>query len=284
MSYTELEEFPSDFERDPDFGHDPWLNEATKPPEGQDHEQLFQQLIVMRAVKVFSGADAFQVATLPGGLDAYMSYVDGFGGWNALVQRFGAQFSGLLLSITVHPGGRPARCADVEPRAMSNGELPHWLDHVALTDGGKQLPWVYTSASNFQAANAAIGARHVVRWSAHYGHGPHICGPHTCGYPQADWTQWTDGATFDRSIGTYMPQKPAPPPPPAPKPQKKASGVFNASLSYDHDAGKLTVKGTPGHVKQWADHEVWAEWKIGVCLGGPHKGAWRGNALPSENK
>jgi hypothetical protein len=65
----------------------------------------------------------------------------------------------------------------------------------------------------------AAGNRAFIRWSAHVGHGPHICGPSTCGFPQVDWTQWAFGsgtntqAAYDQSIGTWLPSAPRPKPP-----------------------------------------------------------------------
>lgn len=168
---------------------------------------------------VYTGADtiAGDINLLPPGLDVYMSYVDNFGGYKELVQRFGNTTGHpFLVSITIF--GNPARCADVEQGAMHVSDLPHWLDHVALGNDSFGPPWVYTSAGNMAAVKAAVGGRKVIYWSAHYGAGEHICGPSTCGFPQADWTQLDDhgahGENIDRSIGTFYPTHTPPPTPP----------------------------------------------------------------------
>jgi hypothetical protein len=198
---------------EPGFGRDGWLNDATRASALAGEPLLDGRGAASAAL--FLGADTIgaDIGLLPDGLSMYASYVDNLGGYPELVARFGAHAPFLLLSITIF--GNPARCADVELGAMSPADLPHWLDNVALTDGG-QLPWVYSSAANFANCNEHIGDRQVVRWSAHYGFGPHVCGPATCGFPQADWTQWTDtgpaGQNFDRSIGTYLPGQPGPSP------------------------------------------------------------------------
>ncbi len=184
--------------RDPKWGYDPWVNPNTSPSS-----------VVDTSAKVYQGSDALTgfIVDLPANDSVYMSYVDNFGGWDQLVARFG-HTTALLISITIF-GGR-ARCADVEPGAMVPSDIPHWYDNVAIKEDGL-LPWIYTSASNWSAVNPFIGNRKVIRWSAHYGHGPHICAPGTCGFDidghggGAQWTQWDDhganGENLDRSVG-----------------------------------------------------------------------------------
>lgn len=243
------------FIRDPHFGHDPWLNDTTRPAADQDHEAALKSMVngdaphlVGGAVgsTIYTGADTIgaDINLLPNGLNMYASYVDNYGGYPSLVNRFGSHFNGILLSITIY--GHAARCADVEPYAMVPSQLPHWLDNVALKDGG-QLPWVYTSASNMAACNNNIGGRKVIRWSAHYGFGPHVCGPRTCGWPQADWTQWADtgpqGQNYDRSVGVTMPT----PIKPAPEPRQNPVGIANFEGSFNTHTGAWTIKGLPGN-------------------------------------
>lgn len=165
------------FTRDPNFGYDPWLTDKPRPIELMLAAPDAHPLAVAAAVHpltpappaLFDGADTIggDIGLLPAGLNAYMSYVDNFRGFDELVARF--------------PAGRHP----VGP------------------------PWGYTSASNMSSLIATAGARPFIKWSAHFGHGPHICGPHTCGFPQADWTQWDDhgagGQNIDRSIGTVFP-------------------------------------------------------------------------------
>jgi hypothetical protein len=200
------------FFHDPAFGRDPWIGPGQPLSTEIAPDVALAELAA--TTRIFTGADtiAGDINLLPVGLDAYMSYVDNFGGFDELVARFGKS-GAFLVSITIF--GNRARCADVEPGAMHASDLPHWLDSVAVKD--EFLPWVYTSASNMAACNAQIGSRKVIRWSAHYGSGPHVCGPSSCGFAQADWTQWDDhgrhGENIDRSIGVVLPSQPKPPAP-----------------------------------------------------------------------
>jgi hypothetical protein len=101
------------------------------------------------------------------------------------------------------------------------------------------IRYFYTSASSVSAVNSNLAGAGISRSSykiisAHYS-GEHICGPSTCGYPQADATQFTDaylGRSLDCTVfdaafwGT--PPPPPPPPPPAPfygKPRNLSANV-----------------------------------------------------------
>lgn len=217
----------------------------------------------LKAAHIYTGADtiAGDINLLPDGLDMYASYVDNFGGFGELAARFAKPGGPFLLSITIF--GNRAVCADMEPGAMNAGDFPHWYDNVALKDNGP--PWGYTSASNMQAVIDAAGGRPFIRWSAHYGFGPHICGPATCGYPQADWTQWDDvgpqGQNFDRSIGSVLP---GPQPPPPPKPEEYMS-VSIADLA-----------GVPTCVVEAKDGSLWYTYQPqDAGTPGPDR-AWKG--------
>ena len=216
------------FVRDPHFGRDPWLGPATPSADG------------LGVSHVYSGEDTLRddISLLNPGRAMYASYIDNFGGYPELVARFGKS-GAFLLSITIF-GGK-ARCGDFEPGAMPNSQAAHWLDHEAIHSPGFD-PWVYTNAGNWQAMNAVIGSRKVVRFSAHVGHGPHICGPRTCGFPQADWTQWDftgpQGQNVDQSIGLVIPSPP--------KPQPENSGIAHFAGAYDLDRDLWSVHGEPG--------------------------------------
>jgi hypothetical protein len=195
------------FQRDPKFGWDPWLG-PLPPPSPATSEEL------LAALQVYAGADTLSgdINLLPPGLSMYGSYVDGFGGYGELVARFG-HTAAMLISITI--AANRAHCGDFEPGAMQTGQFPGWYDHIANHEYG--LPWGYASAGTMQQLIDAAQGRPFIRWSAHYGFGPHVCGPRTCGYPQAHWTQWdfhgAQGQNIDRSVGTwlYSPPKPKPP-------------------------------------------------------------------------
>src|SRR6201999_4292478 len=64
--------------------------------------------------------------------------------------------------------------------------------------------WQVTSFVNYLARNGIPRSRYYI-WSAHYGRGLHYCGPHTCGYGQADATQYASNAYYDSDVWqSYM--------------------------------------------------------------------------------
>jgi hypothetical protein len=240
------------FQRDPQHGRDPWLG-----PRAMEAHDLAAATVTVPAL--FTGADTVggDIGLLPDGLDAYMSYVDNFGGYNELVARFG-HTTAFLVSITIF--GNRARCADVEPGAMSAASFGQWLgDGRAIGNDQFGPPWGYASASNMAALINAAAGRPFIRWSAHFGFGPHICGPNTCGFPQAHWTQWDDhgaqGQNIDRSIGRVLTQ-PAPPPP-----TPTEDGMITAA----------TLNGIPHVFVERTDGSVWYTFQP---AGGGH--GWEG--------
>ena len=248
---------------DPTFGYDPWLGPV--PP---------TELPAL-AQPVYAGEDTIgqDIGLLTPGAAMYASYVPPsiYAGWTELVAwaKVHAPHA-FLLSITI--AGARARCGDFEPGAMATSEFAHWYDTGALKDAGIR-PWGYTSASNMQALIDAARGRPVTRWSAHYGHGAHICAPHVCGYPQADWTQWADtgaaGQNIDRSIGRMLPA-------PAPKPPEKPSGIARFAGSVDLATGKpLSIEGLPGHRVHFAGPGDWLDVHVQVQRGELHGGKWR---------
>jgi hypothetical protein len=138
--------------------------------------------------------DSIDVGDLPPGADAYLGYVDGQ--WVTYPQIVAAFPAAYHLSLTVFPGVVADGC-DCENGALTITQAAQWAQG-RLAEGAYR-PVVYMGAANMRAVNAALTARGVTRpqvrlLSAHYGAGKHICGPSTCGYPQADGTQWTDSA------------------------------------------------------------------------------------------
>lgn len=87
-----------------------------------------------------------------------------------------------------------ARCLDMEPQDALLTQFPAW--HAENFVGGGLKAVAYTSASQMADLIAVLDRSKLInavwRWSAHYTGAPHICGPKTCGYPQAHMTQWTD--------------------------------------------------------------------------------------------
>lgn len=114
---------------------------------------------------------------------------------------------GWVVSVTLTCNAR-ARMYDIEPGGGSNGNVGTFM-HNADKDHG--LPWLYTFASNgapMLAAARSFGyqqGRDFYYLSSHAGRGEHICGPGTCGYPQADGTQYEFAGAVDYSVlNDYM--------------------------------------------------------------------------------
>lgn len=243
--------------QDPNFGWDPWIG-----PGKPQTDLSLEEFLAVQSQTLHVGADAIagDIDLFPLGLDYYGSYVDNYGGW-AELQAWAAIHApnALLMSYTIF--GDPALCADVEQGAMVNSDLlpGRWPDTKAWRDAQGKF-WVYTSASNFSALNQSIGNRtDVVRIAAHYGFGPHICGPGTCGWPQADWTQWDDkgslGQNIDRLIGTYLPSAQPTPPPPAPKGSEMIAVTTNADGRQE--AFSVLQSGEVKHIWQTVANGSW---------------------------
>ena len=108
-----------------------------------------------------------------------------------------------------------ANAIDMEPGLASTS------DAAAAYRAG--IRYFYCSASSVSAVVSNLSAAGIPRprykvVSAHYS-GEHICGPSTCGYPQADATQWTDtylGRSLDSTVMNATFWGSTPPKPPAP--------------------------------------------------------------------
>lgn len=167
------------------------------------------------------------------------------------------------LSVAV-TAGADADCLDVERGDATNSQAPAWIKRQLAR--GVYRPVVYTSASNAAAllatlSRAGIDRSQVRLWSAHYTGKPHICGRATCGYPQADGTQWTDkvnGKSQDESLlsSTFFAAKPSPKPAPKPKPkpvppptpqQAKKKGYWVVQVWFDgnHTPKVMNVSSFP---------------------------------------
>lgn len=144
--------------------------------------------------------DAIYVSNLPAGGDAYAGYVDGT--WPDF-EAIHARFPDVpTLGITDTPDVKAA-CLDVETGDATTEQAPGWV----RGDTGYWRPVVYSSADNMNAVHEALEADGLGRmayrlFSAHYGDGMHLCGPHTCGRCDVDCdaTQWASNTTYDTSI------------------------------------------------------------------------------------
>jgi hypothetical protein len=148
-------------------------------------------------------ADSAESQALNGlAVEAFAAYVDGGIGDQPNAAKVAAAFPGAHhLTITVTGATLAADAIDAEqgdPDAVSAAD---WVRRKLAA--GARRPVVYAdletpgySMREVLADLTALGiARTSVRlWTAHYGQGEHICGPHSCGElpVDADGTQWTD--------------------------------------------------------------------------------------------
>jgi hypothetical protein len=147
--------------------------------------------------------DNVNLDLLPAGGYAYAGYVDGrYANFAKLKARYPHAH---LVSIATSARS-DADALDVEPGDATIAQAPGWVARQHAR--GVARPIVYVSAGSAQAligtlARAGIARPRYRLWLAHYGAGQHMCGPGSCGYPQADGTQFTDralGRSLDQSV------------------------------------------------------------------------------------
>jgi hypothetical protein len=154
-------------------------------------------------------ADSAESLSLPAGLPAYASYVDGAIGDQPNSVRVAAMFPGAHHLPVALSAAHDADCIDVENGAASPGDVPGWVTRQHVR--GIVRPCVYASVALMrdEILPRVSGWRpsSVRLWTAHYGQGEHICGPRSCGElpVDADGTQWTDayrtpGGVVDMSL------------------------------------------------------------------------------------
>ena len=164
--------------------------------------------------------DSIFVADLPPGADAYLGYADGR--WPTAVELRARFPQAHILILAVFPAD-DAEGLDIENGDATVAQVYDWF----LRQQARKVwrPVLYISAGSSQGLLDTMAANGFARssfrlLSAHYGAGKHICGPGTCGYPQADGTQWTDsapgegGSFIDESLlsASFFPAAPKPPP------------------------------------------------------------------------
>lgn len=163
-------------------------------------------LIMNGGPSLLRGEDAVTASRLGSGLPVYGGYFDGtYANLTEIRRRFP---KAVVLSITPF-GTEGARCVDIEPGDCRPSDAPaffrnlvHGGDGMGQGDQGK--PMFYCSAGDSQAvinalANSGVSRTEYDLFSAHW-IGYHICGPHTCGYPQADATQYASNNDFDSDV------------------------------------------------------------------------------------
>lgn len=230
--------------------------------------------VVMHDILQF---DDVNLDLIPANATHVAAYVDGrFANYTEAVQRFP---HAVVLPIAVssstdaHALHVKEVVLDDEPGDATNATAPGWTKRQQQLG---RLPIEYTSASNIAALVSALAAAGISRdkyliWSAHFTGIPHICGPKTCGFPQADGTQYTDhalGRSLDESLMSeaFFPTDP----PPAPKPD---TGTAHATVTY-HLGRKdnlFEVHGTAGSA-HFSGPDKWVGARLEVNL---KTGAWR---------
>jgi len=167
--------------------------------------------------------DDTNVSLIPSNAAAVAGYANGI--YQTLPALRAAFPKAHILDIAVTASVN-ATCLDVETGDATNAQAAGWVK--AQKARGLAKPIVYTSAGNVSALLKTLAADGVNRsdvliWSAHYTGSAHICG--SCGYPQADGTQYTNralGRSLDESLinadffGSNIPPKPAPAKQPTP--------------------------------------------------------------------
>jgi peptidoglycan hydrolase-like protein with peptidoglycan-binding domain len=146
--------------------------------------------------------DDVDVHLLPANASAYAGYLDGSYANFAQVKAGHPQAHLIGIAVRACDDGE---ALDVEPGDATISQAPAWVGRQHAR--GVARPIVYASAGNAQQIINTLAGAGVSRpayrlWSAHYGSGPHICGPSTCGYAQADATQFTSkalGESLDES-------------------------------------------------------------------------------------
>jgi len=144
--------------------------------------------------------DSVTVADLPPGYPAYLGYVDG--NWPTAAE-LAARFPGAqLVRLTVTGNTLQADGIDVEPGNVNAADARVWVQRKLAADPGFR-PVIYASvqgAPNYGMADILarlngnrISTSRVRLLSAHYGWGPHVCGPDSCRLISVpmDGTQWT---------------------------------------------------------------------------------------------
>lgn len=163
--------------------------------------------------------DAVNVNLLPAGYPAYLGYGDGeFPTAPALSHLF-PDAELVILTVTGRSEAHGVRVkpgTDVEPGDVQASDAVFWVAHT-LTIAPGARPVIYASVIGQPGYGmpdvlSYLARNHIDRGrvrllSAHYGLGPHVCGPVTCRAISTDMdgTQWTDsypvpGGVVDMSL------------------------------------------------------------------------------------
>lgn len=147
--------------------------------------------------------DDTSVSLIPKWAHAVAGYVNGI---YVTIPALRSIFGGHARIVTIAVNASVvADALDVESGDATNADCPGWFRRFKA-ERPHEKPIFYTSVSNADALVATLAAAGIARhqyilWTAHYGVGKHVCGPHTCGDTEwdADSTQWTS-SSHERSL------------------------------------------------------------------------------------
>lgn len=177
-----------------------WVAQTLLPgPNGRRFDgaglEAFTSVVPTGVVTMY---DSIRPSLMPKGAPAYAGYADGTYADMSTVE---ALFPGATyVSIAIAPTTR-AMYIDIEPGNYTASAVPGFIKAGGM--GFYASPGAgsgYSVQDCLDACSAAGIARPKV-WSAHW-IGRHICGPATCGYPQADGTQYVATLAWDESVVT----------------------------------------------------------------------------------
>jgi hypothetical protein len=245
-----------------------WLADVRQPgPNGRSFwkpgESLSGGIHAGLPIPAFAIGNLMEDDTEPslftGGCAAYAGYWNGSFANMTAVRAYAASQHARSFAYT--PDGNPgADAIDMEPGLASPSAFPAFYH----AKGGKGVygygsaSWVSQIVAAADGAGIARGSYKIV--SAHYT-GEHICGPSTCGYPQADATQFTDAylgrsldcTVFDASFFGVVPPVPPKPVPPKPPQQQPVECVVTWAGAAGLVSRKTSVPTAVWDTLKWAD-------------------------------
>jgi peptidoglycan hydrolase-like protein with peptidoglycan-binding domain len=197
--------------------HDPeWLVEVRQPgPNGRtfwksgevvsgERQGLWSRLTRAGLVPAYASGNLIEddvtASLFTPGCAGYAGYSAGSFSNMAAVRAYAAKQNARAFAYS----GIASQLSGADAIDMEPGLAPTSAASAAYKLG---IRYFYTSASSVSSVNSYLSGAGISRSSykiisAHYS-GEHICGPSTCGYPQADATQFTDaylGKSLDCTV------------------------------------------------------------------------------------
>jgi peptidoglycan hydrolase-like protein with peptidoglycan-binding domain len=167
--------------------HDEWLADVRKPgPNGKIFFLDPVAVVPLAATNLIMEDDTATVLFTPG-CGAYAGYANGSFANMPAVRAYAASQNAKAFAYTPYVASN-ADALDVEPGDATPADAPAGY-RVGLRYFYGSASWISLIVSALSAAGFPRDQYKII--SAHYV-GPHICGPGTCGYPQADATQFAD--------------------------------------------------------------------------------------------